>query len=295
LAAEEHPQALPKSLQMTIQLPGYYAVRYRPVCQAPLSDSFDLALFESAKAVHEHLVEVLGAVHAIRTETVATSATKRMHLYFAQLLNDTLGAVVMLAGHGMQRPLFGPLRSSYEYVARALYFTENSDKAVAHLTDLWHKEQRLFEGLDVREDVKQSIEESVSRVMEQNPDWTRPHDLGLKDMLVALYGADLATKLYKTYHVFYSPTVHGYFDAVPSVIAYENGGTIIKPGPDIANAVVCIALRVAFTMICLMKRNFGVSLDDTQTLYRQFCDVRKRLTKMANPFPMTQKMLAARR
>jgi hypothetical protein len=269
-----------------------HVVRYRPVCQAPLSDSFNLELFESAKSVHMHLVEVLGAVHAIRTETVEKSATKRMHLYFGQLLSDTVGAVIMLAGHGMQRPLFAPLRSSYEYVARALYFTENADKAAAHLTDLWHKEQRLFDGLDTRDDVKRGIEESVARVMERNPDWTRPHDLPLKDMLVALYGSARTDKLYKTHHVFYSPTIHGYFDAVPNVIAYENGGTVIKPGPDIANAMVCIELRVAFTLICLMKREFGVTLGDTQGLYRDFCGVRKRLTKMPNPFPMTRKMLA---
>jgi len=252
-----------------------------------------LELFEVAKAVHEHLVEALSAVHTIRTETVGTSATKRMHLYFGQLLNDTIGAVIMMAGHGMQRPLLAPLRSSYEYVARALYFTENAEKAVAHLTDLWHKEQRLFAGLDARDDVKRSIEESVARVMEQNPNWTRPHDLSLKDMLVALYGADLGGRLYKNYHVFYSPTIHGHFDAVPNVIAYENGGTVIKPGPDVTNAVVCIVLRVTFTMICLMRREFGVTSGDTQALYRRFCGARKRLTKLSNPFPMTRKMLAA--
>ncbi|MGA2396120.1 MAG: hypothetical protein ABSH03_22525 [Candidatus Lustribacter sp.] len=240
------------------------------------------------------MVETLGIVHTLRTETVQSSATKRMHLYFGQLLNESVGATIMLAGHDMQRPLFSMLRSSYEYVARALYFTENADKATAHLIDLWPKEKRLFDGLDAKDSIKRDIEESAARVMDAHPDWTRPTDVGLKDMLIALYGPDRGAILYKQYHVFYSGIVHGYFDAVPNVIAYQDGGTVVKPGPDVANAVVCLAARIAFTMTCLMRREFGVSAGNTAALYHRFCEVRKRLTRLRNPFPMTRKMLAAR-
>jgi hypothetical protein len=271
--------------------PGLYTVRYRPVCQAPLADQFDSELFKIATEVHMHMAEVLGAVHALRTETVSSSATKRMHLYFGQLLNDATGATIMLAGHGVRRPLLSMLRSIFEYVARALYFTENSEKAVAHLTDLWNKEKRLFDGVNAKESIKRDIEDSAARVMDAHPDWARPTDVGLKDMLIALYGPDLGASQYKEYHVFYSGIVHGYFDAVPNVIAYVNGGTVIKPGPNVANAVVCLVVRILFTMTCLMKREFGVAVGDTPALYHRFCDVRKRLTRVRNPFPMTRKML----
>lgn len=275
-------------------VPPTYRVRIRETCQAPLADEFDPQLFEVSRDVHEHMVAVLNEVQKLKTNDLPASATKRLYLFYGQLLNDAAGATFLLAGHGAQHPLFAMMRSGYEYVARALYFSENKENAIAHLMDLWNKEHRLFKDLDAHEAIKRNFEENAAQFMADHPGWKRPTDLPLKDMLVNMYGRDRGEYLYKEYHTFYSGVVHGHFDAVPNVIFFDGQGTHVKPGPDITNACVCFVTRILFTMTCLMKREFGISVGDTQAIYHRFCGVRRRLMRLTNPFPMTRKMLQTR-
>jgi hypothetical protein len=260
----------------------------------PLAQRFHLDLFRVSTDVHVHLAQTLDAVQALRTETLERSAKKRVHLFCGQLLSDAFGASIVLAGHDAQRTLFSTARSAYEYVTRALYFSENADKAVEHLRDTWAKEKRLFTGLHAQETIKDNIEANAGKIMADHPEWTRPTDISLQDMLIALYGTDLGRSLYKHHHVLLSGIVHGYFDAMLNVVATVNGGTVMKPGPDVANAIISMMVRITFTMVRLMEREFGVSAGDTPALYHRFCIVRKRVTKLRNPFPMTRKMLTPR-
>jgi len=149
-------------------------VRIRPICQAPLSDDFDAELFSISQDVHEHFVAILNDVQRLKTDTMDLSVTKRWHLFLGQLLNEVAGASFLLAAHGARFPLFHMLRSAHEYVARAMYYSENKDKLIAHFMDLWNKAARLFKNVEVVPNVSSTVDENVAKFMDANPEWKRP-------------------------------------------------------------------------------------------------------------------------
>jgi hypothetical protein len=240
------------------------------LCQTPLAKEFDHLLFIVFSDVHGHMVAALNLVQRLKTEELPASVTKRVCLFYGQLLNDTAGGAGALATHGIQRPLFGLMRSIYEYAVRNLYCIENKDFAIAHATDLFNKEHRLFDDIDASAPIKEAFKAQAEAFMVQHPDWKRPPDMSLKDMLISLYGPALGESLYKNYHMFYSSVVHGHFDAMPSVIFFDGRGTLVKSGIDITNAAMSFILRVIFAVTCAWKREFALKLDGTVTLDHQY-------------------------
>src|SRR5215469_675064 len=85
------------------------------LCQAPLAQEFDQLLFIMSRDVHDHMVAALNLVQRLKTEELPASVAKRVCLFYGQLLNDATGRAGTLATHGIQRPLFGIMRSIYEY------------------------------------------------------------------------------------------------------------------------------------------------------------------------------------
>lgn len=266
-------------------------VRFTSVCDTPLSAKLNYDLFEVAQAAHEHFVAVLNQVQVHQALDLDTSVVKRTFLFYGELLNNAVAATMLLATHGNVIPLAITTRCAYEYVARAFYFAEHKDEAFQHLADLWNKGKRLHEGTEIVPSVQDHIERNAERFARDNPNFKRPPDHSLKQILQALYGQQRGGFYWRTFHHFYSAFVHGHWDAVPSILYFDGKGTSIRQPPDTTNAAVSNVVRFAFTMTTLMKRELRLVPTDTLALYHRFIVVRNRLgLRSRNPFPATLKM-----
>ena len=260
-------------------------------CGTPMNGQLDAEFFAIGEEALQHMVDVVERIRVMATTTLERSIHKRVLLYEAVLLNDSIGTVFLLASHGGLRMGLPLTRMSYEYVTRAIYYAQRKNLALEHIRALWPKMDKLFSG-GVEHDmsspeVRAKIDQSVSEFMAKNPNWTRPHDSDLRPIMVEMYGEMRAKRLYDRWHIFPSPFVHGTFDGVGLVLGHDGNNTIVKPGADIVNTEIAELTRFAFAMTALQKREFGIDDPKTLPLFRRYIARRDKLRiKVRSPFPL---------
>jgi len=256
-------------------------------CGQRMSPEVDGELFGLAQQAHQHFVDILERTYKRPTPTLEESFQKRLFLYLGTLLNDSIGAVLLLVSHDNLRMTQPITRSAYEYALRSLYYSYRKKLTFDHFVELWPKAERLWRSVPLDPRVSEQIDELVKRFAERNPEWKRPPEAtGPKSFFEEMYGERRGQRLYHRWHRFYSPFVHGTFDGVMMVLAHDGHNTVVQPGPDIANIALAEITRIAFAMMALLKRVFSEHSEETLKLFRQYVRRRESLRlRVQSQFP----------
>lgn len=268
-------------------------------CGQRLSRHVDRQLFLIAQEAHQHMVDIAERMRVTATPTIEQSIHKRSLLYFAALLNDSAGNLFLTTSHDGLRMTMPMTRLSYEYVARAIYYAQRKSIAFAQIRGIWPHMDRLFSGgveVDMANPaVRDQIETSNAEFKSNHPEWTRPHDAGLLDILIEMYGDARGRRLYERWHTFLSPFVHGTFDGVGLVLGHDGNNTVVRPGAPIANTAIAEATRLLFIMTALLKREFDLDDDSTLSLFRRYIARREALKiRVSSPLPRPRKAFRAK-
>lgn len=236
-----------------------------------MSPKVDRELFGIAEQSHQHFIDLLNQVRVMRAATLDEAFQKRLFLYHGILLNETIGELFLLCTHDALRRTQPALRSAWEYIVRATYYTQRSGLNNAHFAEIWPKLNRLYEQLQVLPEITEQIETAVTRFTEQHPDWHRPHEAGLKPILDEMYGQRRSDRLYARWYTYNSPMTHGTYDGIANVLGHDGQNTVVKPGPNIANCVLAEATRFTLQMAVIMKRRYGLT-GQTLSIFRHFVE-----------------------